>query len=82
MSKALKSYPAETVIRAQKRVLRMVFDYMSHVQDLGMDTLITDGKGLMTLRTILDHVRAASNLKVSHPSKKPRTQKKPVSRKK
>ncbi len=71
--KTVRRYSAETVIRAQKRVLKMVYGYMSYVN--GQDTLITDGKGLTTFRVLARHLRAAYKLKVLTPLKPPKKKK-------
>jgi len=60
----MKSYAQSTVLHAQKRVLRMVFGYLSKLRPKDLETLYTDGKGLMTLGEVLKHVEAAMNLRV------------------
>lgn len=54
-------YSCITVIAAQRRVLKLVYGYLSKME--GQDTLRTDGKGLMTIAELLEHIDAARKLK-------------------
>ncbi len=56
-------YSARTILKTHRRVLRMVFGYLSNMDGVDLQTLRTDGKGLMTFGEVLAHVGAALNLK-------------------
>lgn len=51
-----RRYSDGTIIRTHRRVLRMVSGYLSKMK---LDTLHTDGRGLMTLRELKLHVDSA-----------------------
>jgi hypothetical protein len=62
MKKKAKTYDPKIVIRAQRRVLRVVKGWLKNKR--AKDVLITDGKGLWTVRELLHHVKGVLKLKV------------------
>ncbi len=54
-----KEYSDNTIISAQRRVLRLVDGYLAKQPD----ALTSDGKGLMTLGDIRHHIQGALSLK-------------------
>lgn len=55
--------PEKEVISIQKRVLRLLHQYMR--RNLNDGTLVMAGGGMMTWGELRQHVREAANLKVS-----------------
>jgi hypothetical protein len=60
-----RAYSQQTVLRAQRRVLKMLAGYIE--KKFKPDTLYTDGAGLMSGSELLAHVTQAANLKVRRP---------------
>ena len=57
-----RKYKANTVIRTQRRVLRLVDGYLAKMPQ---SPLHTDGEGLMTIGELRQHIAAVLSLRVA-----------------
>ncbi len=57
-------YSTNSVLRAHRRVLRLVRGYLSKMTNDELAVLRTDGRGLMTFDELLTHVDSAVRLQV------------------